>query len=476
MRPSTRRVAVAQLVAGRLEHAPLYGLAQLRRRQPERLLGELRGSPDRAAPGGLLGGLVEGDRDLLGRPVGAQGKVPSTLLAADQLGQSRVHAPSRRWRQQASSRPRRGVGARSAGGRRRRIRGHPRAVPHRQRRPRRPPRSVDGFGSESAETTASSSWAAARQPAQPAADRFPERGGQRQRGAGLDRRRLVGERAGQLQGVERVAARCAGDAFHHAVRKRRAEPFADDVVQRVRVEWPNAHALELVAVALLERIDERQPLSAVRFEPPRGEDRHPSIGQAAHGKGERFGRSLVDPLQVVDRQQHRAVVGQQAQRGQAWPRAPCAARPARRACRAAAPPRARGAAAPASARRRPSAWRRARRPAPRTRAASRRSPGSRQGRGCRSRALRLAMAPERRLAHARFGLEQQGGGRGRVPWRGRRSRPARARGQTAPPPTTSSSPESTTTHQRLRAAVPQTPVTFDTLREAVVQEGGIPPI
>ena len=171
-------------------------------------------------------------------------------------------------------------------------------------------------------------------------------------------------------------------------------------------------------MSLLERIYELEPLRTVRVEPPRGEDRHPFLGQAAHGEGERLGRRLVDPLQVVDRQQHRPVLGEQAQRGQGGREdrallGPFAGRVEQQRHLERSALRRRHARADVGQGGAEHVGQRRER---QLRLAARRAGG--QDADAALSGYVLAVPPERRLAHARFGLEQQGGGRGGSPGEG----------------------------------------------------------
>ena len=75
--------------AGRLELPLAHLVAHCRRRQAQRLLGQLGGRPDRPARSRLAGRLFESERSFGRGPLCAEGQVAGALLTID-AGQAHV--------------------------------------------------------------------------------------------------------------------------------------------------------------------------------------------------------------------------------------------------------------------------------------------------------------------------------------------------------------------------------------------------
>ena len=131
-----------------------------------------------------------------------------------------------------------------------------------------------------------------------------EAGRQRQRPAhGRVRRRRV-ERPRDLQREERVAARGVGHSREQGARQRRSEPTVDEVVELGQRERPRHDALD-AALRKRPREPERQLLAACRSASQ--EQAEPSR-QPAGRERERSLGGRVEPLHVVDSDEHRAAL------------------------------------------------------------------------------------------------------------------------------------------------------------------------
>ena len=107
----------------------------------------------------------------------------------------------------------------------------------------------------------------------------------------------AGEQARDLEREERVAARCVCEAHERRARKRDAEPLADDPLEcgdRERPEFEAAHA----------GTDE---VRAARIRTARRDQTDGPVVETPQRELEHRGRRRVEPLRVVDRNQHLAL-------------------------------------------------------------------------------------------------------------------------------------------------------------------------
>ena len=116
---------------------------------------------------------------------------------------------------------------------------------------------------------------------------------------------LLGKRSPQFQREQRVAQRGVEDPPQQVPRQGQAEPLAQHVAHRVEAQRPHAQALE---------IGSERPLELSRRAGAPGEQEpHTLAGQAPRGEGDRVRGGAIEPLDVVDRDEHRLVRGERAQ-------------------------------------------------------------------------------------------------------------------------------------------------------------------
>ena len=181
----------------------------------------------------------------------------------------------------------------------------------------------------------------------PRAHELVERLGNRQR---LERVDVGVERAGQLQREERIAARPLVDAEQRLPREGPAEPVAQEPVDRADAERSHRQPPDALRAERLLEPRRLRPLD----EPPGEQQAHVARVEPSQRERERARRGRVEPLDVVDGDQHRARARRAASARRAPPRRARGDRPGRPTPpRAAARPRApAAAAAPARAARR----------------------------------------------------------------------------------------------------------------------------
>ena len=352
-------------------------------------------------------------------------------LLVDRAAPARAPAPgAARPARRAAGRPRRpraGARAGSGSGRRRRRRG---CGCRRPRAARRAACARRGRWSR-----ASSGWsvrwptATSRRISCAGSDRLLD--AQHQRVAQRVGRRAAAVEPGgeQLLAVQRVAARARPQPLQQVGLGRRAEDVGElvgELLAGQRLERDAAGA----RVALDLGQQRAQRVAAVQLVGPVGADQEHALGhQAARQEGERRPRRAIGPVQVLDQQQHRALLAERVeQRQEALEQARLGAVLAPPGSRA----RARGGAAP------------------RPRAPARSAPGRRSGRAgaARPRAARRAARSRR-------------GRRSRRPARARRPRSpgARARraGATCRRPTRRPGTRSRAARRRPRRARPRAP-------------------
>ena len=119
------------------------------------------------------------------------------------------------------------------------------------------------------------------------------------------------ERARDLEREERVAAGSVREPDEQRPRQGRPEPAADQVVQRRHRERSDDDPLTTV---VRQRTREPERQVGVSFDPPRHEQREPGR-QPPRREREGLLRRRVEPLDVVDRQQHGAPRRERVQDG-----------------------------------------------------------------------------------------------------------------------------------------------------------------
>jgi hypothetical protein len=281
-----------------------------RRREPQRLLGELRSRDLRTVLRGLRRGLLERERELLVRPVGRAGEVARSddgILhevpeeAVRLLPLARREPLVERRREQRVREPHGPVheledvlGERVLEG----ALADPRLgeLGEGQARLRR----------DEHERVASSPV----EPAEPRGDELLEALGDRQWSRGVTDGVAGVERTRELEGVERVASRDLVDAEQRRPGDDPGEPPLDDPLDRTEAQRADPKALDpLLADGVLE--GGRRPALA---ETSRPEQQDRRLGEPADREPERVGGGRVEPLDVVDRDDERALLGQRLER------------------------------------------------------------------------------------------------------------------------------------------------------------------
>ena len=140
----------------------------------------------------------------------------------------------------------------------------------------------------------------ARQVVQAGCEQRLEARGERQPLARVETRPVT-ERAGELEGVERVAAARFVDAREQGPRQRDPEAVAHEPVQGGGVERPQADAGVLGG--------ERRGLAGAY----RGQDHYGLCVESAQREGQRVRGLVVEPVRVVHGHEHRALLGKEAQ-------------------------------------------------------------------------------------------------------------------------------------------------------------------
>ena len=130
------------------------------------------------------------------------------------------------------------------------------------------------------------------------------------RQAGVGGVLVVDDQPRHLQGIERVAARRLGDAREHRARQRASQPIGDHPPQRAQGQRAEAHAPHAVT---LDGVQQAQP---GRLGTRRAQHAHRLGVQAPDGEGEDAGGGPVQPLGVVERQEHGGVTRQLTDEGQ----------------------------------------------------------------------------------------------------------------------------------------------------------------
>ena len=141
--------------------------------------------------------------------------------------------------------------------------------------------------------------------AQPLADEVVERLGHGKRLGGVDGSSHGLERTGELQGIERVAARHLVQPEHRRPRERSPQPIANEAVDRAQAERADAQPADLRGKRTLElgRViapPGQENLNRLTLEPPQRER-------------ERIRRGHVQPLTVVDRDHDRLALRKRPQ-------------------------------------------------------------------------------------------------------------------------------------------------------------------
>ena len=281
------------------------GLGVVVRRQPARVLVEARGGERRAAQPGVPGGVGERRGDgrvgavdrlgevpgagVRGRRRGGQGLVRRPQLGRarerrDALGEQRVAEPDG----VAVDRhevvlDRRAKVVREP--RRRRLERRQRRLRRRGREEHRPARS-------------------GRQQREAARDQRAQAVGHGQRVVRVGRDPAPDERAAHLERVERVPARRLLDADEDEARERPAQAELEQPMQRREVQRPDEHALQPVG---RDRADDLVGRLRLGPRPHRQQERDRPIRQPPDRVGEDRRRALVEELDVVDRDDDRAI-------------------------------------------------------------------------------------------------------------------------------------------------------------------------
>ena len=291
--------------ARRGESTPMPLLARVGRRQPHRLLGELGRSRQRAPLGCERHGVVESGGDGSVRRVAREREVTGTQKrVVDDLGQTGVDllplgtevAVENRRQQRVSETNSAVLTLDHVRGdrRRERISCYARLLQerHRGRAERRRERQrVAGRRG---------------QPRQPRADELVERRGDGER---LERVDVHVEGTCQLLREEWIAARPFVDAEQSLSRKGLPEAIVQKPVERPHTQ--RSHRQQLDALRA-QRPLHRRRLDAVG-EPPGEQQQHGARGETAQRERERARRRCVEPLHVVDCQQHRASLAEHVQ-------------------------------------------------------------------------------------------------------------------------------------------------------------------
>ena len=275
------------------------------RRQPARVLVEARGGERRAAQPGVPGGVGERRGDGRVGAVGRLGEVPGAgvrgrrrggegLVRRPQLGRARERRDA--LGEQRVAEPH-GVAVdrhEVVLDRRAKVVREPRRrrLERRQRRLRR--------GGREEHRPARSS----RQQREAARDQRAQAVGHGQRVVRVGRDPAPDERAAHLERIERVPARRLLDADEDEARERPAQAELEQPMQRREVQRPDGHALEPVG---RDRADDLVGRLRLGPRPDREQERDRPIGQPPDRVGEDRRRALVEELDVVDRDDDRAI-------------------------------------------------------------------------------------------------------------------------------------------------------------------------
>ncbi len=122
------------------------------------------------------------------------------------------------------------------------------------------------------------------------------------RQAGVGGAGVVDDQPCHLQRVERVSARCLGDARQDRARKRTPQAVGDDPAERPQRQRAEPHAPHALA---LDGVQQPQPRGAR----PRRAQHADRLGvQPPDGEAENAGRGAVEPLGVIEGHQHRGAL------------------------------------------------------------------------------------------------------------------------------------------------------------------------
>ncbi len=306
-RVAGRAAPLAQLLEQRPCADELVRLdTELRRRQPKRLLGELRSGRHRTARSRARRRVRKARRRLGIGTLRREGQMPRALLGIrDDGGQATVHGPPH-------SRRRGGGEGRDE----QRVREGDQVAPELDharldRLLEIAVRPLPGAGGELHHRDSRAGQRSGvqerlsrgrRKLREPGLDELAQvcRHGQRLARNRLDAGPL--ERPGQLEREKRVAARRLVDAQEREARKREAEPAADELVEPRGAEGSDRETFDPVA----ERQGELVRLGVLARQSYGGQNADRLLVQAPAGEREHAGGGLVEPLDVVDGDEHRA--------------------------------------------------------------------------------------------------------------------------------------------------------------------------
>ena len=145
------------------------------------------------------------------------------------------------------------------------------------------------------------------QPGEPRAEELVEPLRHRQR---LERVDVRVERAGQLQCEERIPARPLVDAEQRLASERPPQAVVQEPMERADAERTDRQPLQALRC---ERLLELRRLGPVG-EPPGEQHEHRARGEPSQGERECAGRGCIEPLHVVDGEQHGLPLAEQVQR------------------------------------------------------------------------------------------------------------------------------------------------------------------
>jgi hypothetical protein len=145
------------------------------------------------------------------------------------------------------------------------------------------------------------------EPGDPRAHELLERLRNRQRLSGVD---VPIQHSGELQGEERVAARSLVELEQRLAREWPAEPVEEQPMQRADAQRRDRETPDSLRAEC--RLDARARRRVA--DPLGGQHEHGACREPADRECERVRRRGVEPLEVVDRDQQRHVLGEQLQR------------------------------------------------------------------------------------------------------------------------------------------------------------------
>jgi hypothetical protein len=164
-----------------------------------------------------------------------------------------------------------------------------------------------GVGCESAAAVATASRLAGQR-LDSAGDRLEEALGNRRGGSSGDLGAVSVERRGELEREKRIAPRDGAQAPERRSGKDQSEAALQNPMNGFHAEWPDLNPLHVLRAAQPRRLSLTRPV--------REQQTNALEAQSPPGEGENSSRRGVQPLHVVDRDEHGALDGERPQRGQ----------------------------------------------------------------------------------------------------------------------------------------------------------------